>query len=158
MMDFCCEQVTKVRAANEFSVRELIACLWEVERSGIVTKEKTEKWREWLASIDRAVTYTDYAVTSTDNIRNWGLFYTTSEYFRQKAGLYDFSGIIELQLQQQQQWLDENGMYSDNHESKNHQPIAYDLVSRGLLCILLDQDYRGEYFEVTDAKLKKQHS
>ncbi len=155
MMDFCCEQVTKVRAANEFSVRELISCLFEVEKNGIVPAEKTERWRELLASIDRAVTYTDYAVTPKDNIRNWGLFYTTSEYFRQKAGLCECSEILELQLLQQQQWFDENGMYSDNAESENHQPIAYDLVSRGLLCILFDQGYRGKYYEVTDAKLKK---
>ena len=32
MMDFCCEQIPKVKAANDFSVREIAFCLLELER------------------------------------------------------------------------------------------------------------------------------
>ncbi|MBQ8310311.1 MAG: hypothetical protein IJX80_04770 [Clostridia bacterium] len=155
MMDFCCQTIPTVKAANDFSVREIICCLWEIERSGAVAKEITEGWRRELAGIEHATCYNAYAVTPTDTVRNWALFTAVSEYFRGKAGLCEVSDFVDLQLLQQLQWLDENGMYRDSGRSKNQQPIMYDLVPRGLFSVLLDQGYRGGHYDVIDAMLKK---
>ncbi|MBR3837509.1 MAG: hypothetical protein IKJ74_05105 [Clostridia bacterium] len=32
MFEFCCRTIPKVKAHNDFSVREVICCLWEVEK------------------------------------------------------------------------------------------------------------------------------
>ena len=32
MMDFCCEQIPKVKAANDFSVREVVFCIMELQK------------------------------------------------------------------------------------------------------------------------------
>jgi len=46
-------------------------------------------------------------------------------------------------------------MYKDNAASENHQPFVYDLVARGLFCLLLHFGYRGKYYAAIDEKLKK---
>ena len=158
MMDFCCDQIPRVKAANDFSVREIICALWEVEESTAVPKdmkEMTERWRASLASIEPTQCYNEFATSPTDGVRNWALFSAVSEYFRQKAGLCDSSDFIELQLLQQLQWFDEKGMYQDKKADAYHQPIMYDLVPRGLFALLLDQGYRGEQYSVIDEILKK---
>lgn len=155
MMEFCCRTIPKVKAANDFSVREIICCLWEIERSACVDAEFTRRWRAYLAEIEPTLCYDRFAVSPDDSVRNWALFTAVSEYFRQSAGLCDSNEFIELQLLQQQQWFDENGMYKDNTESDIHQPIVYDIVPRGLLAALLNQGYRGRYYEIFDSILKK---
>ena len=155
MMEFCCRTIPAVKAANDFSVREIVCCLWEVEQSGVVAKEATERWRMYLAGIEPTACYRCFAVTPTDSVRNWALFTTVSEYFRQQAGLCDSSDFIDLQLAQQLQWLDENGMYMDEEKSGNHQPILYDLVPRGLFSLLIDQGYRGKHYAAIEERLKK---
>ena len=45
MMELCCSQVPKVRAANDFSVKELIFCILELERSGIVETSAVDGWK-----------------------------------------------------------------------------------------------------------------
>ena len=51
MMDFCCATIPTCKAANDFSVREIICCLWEIERNAVVAREITERWRDELAGI-----------------------------------------------------------------------------------------------------------
>ena len=156
MMDFCCRTIPTVKAANDFSVREIICCLVEVEAAGIVGAERIEMWKSNLRAIDPETCYTRLAKTPTDYYRNWVLFTAVSEFFRQDAGLCDSSELIELQLLQQLQWFDENGMYRDNRkEEERYQPLVYDLVSRGLLSLLLDRGYRGAHYERIDALLKR---
>ena len=155
MMEFCCKNIPTVKAANDFSVREIISCLCEIEKSEVTDKETTERWRAYLKTIILHETYNVFAVTVTDTVRNWALFSAVSEYFRQTAGLADSSDFIDLQLKQQIQWLNEDGMYKDNSKSDNHQPIMYDIVPRGLFSLLLDQGYRGKYYAEIDENLKK---
>lgn len=154
MMDFCCETIPHVKAANDFSVREIICCLWEVERSKTVPKSTTDRWRALLSKIEPTKCYDKFARTPTDKVRNWALFTALSEYFRQCAGLCDSSEFIDIQLASQLQWIDENGMYMDNSKSDVHQPIMYDLVPRGLFSLLLHFGYRGKYFEEIDSLLR----
>ena len=155
MMDFCCETIPHVKAANDFSVREIICCLWEVERSKTVPKNITDRWRILLSEIEPTKCYDKFARTPTDKVRNWALFTAVSEYFRQCAGLCDSSEFIDIQLASQLQWIDENGMYMDNSKSDVHQPIMYDLVPRGLFSLLLYFGYRGKYFEEIDSLIKR---
>ena len=155
MMDFCCKEIPNKKAANDFSVREIICCIEEIEKSGIVDKERIMTWRDHLRTIDIELTYNKFARAVGDEVRNWALFTAVSEYYRQTAGLCDSTDFIELQLCQQLRWLDENGMYRDNEYSEIHQPMVYDLVSRGLFTLLLNRGYRGKYYETIDENLKK---
>lgn len=155
MMDFCCETIPKVKAANDFSVREIINCLLEVEKSAILPKEDTDRWRSCLKKIIPENCYNVYAVAPEDPVRNWALFTGVSEYFRQAAGLCHSEEFIEIQLASQMKWLDENGMYMDNSHSDIHQPMVYDLVPRGLFAMLLHAGYRGKYYDKIDEALKK---
>ncbi len=155
MMEFCCQQIPKVKAANDFSVREMICCLWEIEENRVADPADIARWKDYLANITPETCYSVFARTPTDGYRNWALFTGDSEFFRQKAGLCAVQDFIDLQFLQQTQWLDENGMYEDNIASADHQPIMYDLVSRGLFSLAFDQGYSGPYREIIDAKLKK---
>ena len=52
LMDLCCEQMPKVHAANDFSVREVVTCLLEVEKAGIVEGAKLAEWKSAIAGLD----------------------------------------------------------------------------------------------------------
>jgi len=155
MMEFCCKTIPNVKAANDFSVREIVCCLLEIEKNKIIPVEDTKRWRDYLATIEPTCCYNKFAKTPTDTVRNWALFTAVSEYFRLDAGIGGSLDFIELQLQQQLQWMDENGMYRDNAKCDIHQPFVYDLVARGLFTMLLNRGYRGKYYREIDTHLKK---
>lgn len=155
MMEFCCMTIPTVKAANDFSVREIVCCLCEVEKSGVVSKEETTRWSRYLATIEPTTCYNKFVTSPEEDVRNWALFTAVSEYFRQKAGLGGSWDFIELQIASQLKYLDENGMYMDKKGTDIHQPIMYDLVPRGLFALLLDQGYRGKYYDKIDSCLKK---
>lgn len=155
MMEFCCKTIPAVKAANDFSVREIVCCLQEIEGSHVLPQEETQRWRGYLATIEPTSCYDKFATSLTDSVRNWALFTAVSEYFRLNAGIGGSMEFIELQLGQQLQWIDENGMYRDNTKYEHRQPVVYDLVPRGLFALLLDQGYRGTYYSVIDEILKK---
>ena len=155
MYDFCCKTIPFVKAANDFSVREIVCCLLELEAAGIFPKEKTDEWRLDLAKITPEKSYNKYAVSPEDTVQNWALFTCVSEFFRQKAGICNVPDFIDLQVLQQSQFFDENGMYRDHNKIPNHQPIVYDLVPRMLYSLLFDFGYRGPEYERIDKLLKK---
>ena len=156
MMEFCCKTIPCVKAANDFSVREMITCIWEVERGGVADAESLARWRSYLGNIDPLTCYTRVATSMDYNYRNWVLFTALSEFFRGKDGLCQPAEFIEFQLQHQMQFFDENGMYLDHKKSwVHHQPMVYDLVPRGLLTLLLEYGYRGKYYEKIDDYLKR---
>ena len=155
MMDFCCNQIPKVKAANDFSVREIICCLRELDSSGIIAQETLDRWKKELSAIDPWKCYTVTAKAPEDPVKNWALFTAVSEFFRQQYGLCESEDFIDLQIASQLKWFDENGMYKDNAHSEIHQPLVYDLVARGLFCLLLHFGYRGKYYDAIDAHLKK---
>ncbi|MBO5223367.1 MAG: hypothetical protein J6C23_02490 [Clostridia bacterium] len=154
MMEFCCKSIPNKKAANDFSVREIVCCIMELEKNNAITSEYIKKWKGYLKTIDPQKTYTVYAKKPTDPVKNWALFSAVSEFFRQKLGLCDSSQFIDVQIESQLKWLDENGMYMDG-EGDIHHPIVYDLVARGLFALLLHAGYRGVHYETIDAILKK---
>ena len=154
MMDFCTKTIPLVSAANDFSVREIISSIREVEAAGVVPSETILEWRSSLKTIVPETCYDVYAKTIEDPVKNWALFTGVSEYFRQNEGLADSEEFIEIQLGSQLKWFDENGMYMDA-VGDNHQPIVYDLVPRGLFVMLLNEGYRGRYYEAIDDILRR---
>ncbi len=140
MMDLCCEQIPRIKAANEFSVKEIICALDEVEAIVDISK-----WREKIGAILPERCYNKFAKSADDDINNWAIFAMQSEWLRSRS--IDF---VDTQIAAQLKHFDENGMYRDPHE-----PIVYDLAPRLLFCELLDSGYNGKYREILDENLKK---
>ena len=152
MMEFCCRTIPGVKAANDFSVKEVLFCILELEKHKTLPVTDTARWRDYLQAIDPSFCYNKFAEQENDLIFNWALFTALSEYMRQYAGLCDTSDFVDLQLATQVRWMDENGMYRD---ALHHPPMQYDLVVRGLFALLLHLGYRGKYFDTIDSALKK---
>lgn len=158
MMDHCCEsflQPTIPGVGNDFSVKEIIFCLLEVEKAGFVPKEKTAHWRDLLSRIQPEQCYNIFAASREDDVHNWALFSAVSEHMRQYIGVADAGAFIETQLATQVRRLDANGMYRDGVWQGPHNPIVYDLVPRGLFSVLLHFGYHGEFFDAIDDCLRK---
>ena len=153
MMNLCCTEIPRVKAANDFSVREIICCLTELEGAGLFPEDVT-RWKSNLTAIVPEACYNCYATKPESGVRNWALFTAVSEYFRQDMGLCDSRDFIDLQLQVQLKWLDENGLYCDAG-GYPHQPIMYDHVSRGLFALLLHKGYRGKHYAAIDDCLRR---
>lgn len=153
MMDFCCESIPKVKAANDFSVREIAFCLMELENCGMFLSD-IERWKKDLSTIEPHKCYDKYALEPDDVVNNWALFSALSEFAREKLIGCDSDDFIDLQLENQLKRLDENGMYMDNLKHDAHQPIIYDLVPRFLLCLLMHFGYNGRHSERIDSLLK----
>ena len=151
MMDFSCKTIPLRKAANDFSVREIVLAILEVEKAKIVPPERVALWRRDLSTIERERCYTVFARKPDDKVYNWAAFTMLSEWVRAKAGISSLDmDFIDTQAASQLQWFDENGMYRDPNE-----PMVYDLVPRGLFALLLHLGYRGKYAGVIDSLLKK---
>ncbi len=151
MMEFCCMGMHTFKAANDFSVRELVLCIIELENSGVFDKSVTDGFRRHLSMIEPAKCYNRF-VKSTDELEfNWALFTGVSEFVRRWAGIGGDMEFIETQVGSQMKLLDENGMYRD---ALTHPPMVYDAVSRGLFSMLLHFGYRGKYYEELSKKLR----
>lgn len=157
MMDVCCDMFLRpyVKSANEFSVREIVCCINEVERAKAVEEVHIQRWKQKISMIVPNECYNLKVESEEDLITNWAIFGALSEYARYYFGLGNNTDFVDRQLSCQFKWLDENGMYKDNKREVCHQPILYDFVSRGLLSLLLHLGYRGKYFEKIDCALKK---
>lgn len=153
MMNFCCEQIPKVKAANDFSVREIVFCLFELKKQGKFLSD-IERWTKHLSTIVPENCYDKFARNPDDVMGNWALFSALSEFARQKLTGCDTEAFVDLQLENQLHRLDEKGMYRDNLKHEAHQPIVYDLVPRYLFTLLLHFGYRGRFYERIDSMLK----
>lgn len=154
MMEFCCKTIPNVKAANDFSVREIISCIRAVEKTGVVDAATITRWKGYISEIDPLTCYTVVAHSPEDKVKNWALFTGVSEYFRKQAGLGASDDFIDTQIASQLQWLDENGMYMDA-PGQVHHPLAYDLVPRALFSILLHAGYRGKHYQAVDNALRR---
>ncbi len=157
MMDVCCDMFLRphAKAANEFSVREIVCCIDEIEKAKAVEEERILRWKQKISVIVPEACYNVVVKKETDRITNWAIFGAVSEYARFYFGLGENLDFIDRQLSCQFQWLDENGMYRDNPKELIHQPIMYDYVSRGLFAMLLHFGYRGKYYKQIDNCLKE---
>lgn len=153
MMSVCCREIPSAyekngfAAGNDFSVKEIVLCLLEIEKSGLFSKEVTNAWRCNLAEIEPNKVYSEIAPVPPVRINNWAAFSAASEQLRKYAGIADESDFIENQIMSQMFSFDENGMYRDPNE-----PIVYDLVTRLQLAVALHFGYDGK----TKKELEKQ--
>ncbi|MBP5182276.1 MAG: hypothetical protein J6331_04535 [Lentisphaeria bacterium] len=152
MMDLCCEEIPKRKdAGNEFSIKEIVFALLELEKQGIFPREKLEFWKNKLKEVKVENCYRVYATTPDSKVYNWAAFAMVSEWMRFHIGAADPDmDFIENQAASQWQWMEENGMYRDPGE-----PMVYDMVTRGLFAMLFHFGYRGKYFQRWDDALKK---
>ena len=151
MMDFCCESILTVKkAGNEFSIKEIIFCILELEEKKILPAEKIEAWKALLKTVRPYENYKHYAKSPEEDKHNWCCFALVSEYMREYIGLADTKDEVAIQIPTQLRRFDENGMYRDPNE-----PMVYDLVTRGLFAILLHFGYRGEFFDQIDWYLRR---
>lgn len=157
MMEVCCDMFLRpyVKAANEFSVREIVCCIDEIEKSGAVENEHILRWKQKISAIVPEACYNLIVEHATDRKTNWAIFGAVSEYARFCFGHSGDLAFVDRQLSCQFQWIDENGMYRDNPKKLCHQPMMYDCVSRGLFAMLLHFGYRGRYYEQIDDCLRR---
>lgn len=152
MMDLCCEEMPKrKKAANEFSIKEIIFCLMELEKNKTFPQSQINKWKDTLRKVTVEKCYNIYAKSLDSTVHNWAIFAMVSELMRYhvKVASPDKT-FIEYQAGSQWRRVDENGMYRDPNE-----PMVYDLVSRGLFAVANHFGYRGEYFKRWDDALKR---
>ncbi len=156
MMGLCCKQIPSAmekngrNVGNDFSVKEIVLCLLEVEKSGAFDKTLTDAWRKDLAKINPYETYSVIAPVPAERIDNWAAFGAASEQVRKYAGIGDESDFIENQIKSQLFSFDENGMYRDPNE-----PIVYDMVTRLQLAVALYFGYNGKCREELEENLLK---
>ncbi len=143
IMDLCCEQMPRKKAANDFSIREVCCCLMLLEEKQTVEKKLLQKWRTQLSAFDPWKLYNQVDDHSGRFVGNWAMFAAVSEYMR---GVYcgiDTTAFVDWQLPSQLTNLDSNGMYQDDPPFSNH--TVYDLAPRVLMAFLLRAGYRGKY-------------
>lgn len=140
MMDICCDGVTKVKAGNDFSVKELVFAIIEAEKHKSVPTEKLEEWKKMLKQINPYECYTVIAPSPDVPVSNWGAYNSASEFMREYMGWTDAEDFLNLQIPSQIISFDENGMYRDPNE-----PMLYDLATRCQFAVLLYFGYKGKY-------------
>ena len=161
LMDLCCEQMPRVHAANDFSVREIVTCLVAVERAGIVDEGKLAEWKSAIAGLDPWKCYDCIAKKPDQLIGNWTLFNAVSEYARVWGGFVkaeENEDYMNLQIATQIIRFDECGMYMDAAHQPYKEyvyPILYDYVPRVLFGFLIKFGYNGKHREAIIEALEK---
>lgn len=156
MMNLCCKEIPTAyekngdRVGNDFSVKEVVLCILELEKMGTFSKSITDRWRSALAKIDPYATYTRIAQYPPKPVNNWAAFGAASEQLRKYAGIGDESFFINNQIESQMFSFDENGMYRDPHE-----PMVYDMVTRLQLAMALYFGFDGECAKKLEEQFEK---
>lgn len=146
MMDLAVREVPVAREknghrgeiGNEFSVRELIGCILECEKSGLFPKEQTDSWRRGLSDMKSEDIYRYRPEAGNPVARNWCVYGAASECARTYAGVGGDMAYAEKYLSDQLRFFDDNGMYRDPGS-----PIVYDLATRLQYMAALHFGYDG---------------
>ena len=152
MMDLCCDEMSSHnRCANDFSVKEIIFAIMELENNKTFPQKQIDSWKEKLKKIKVEKCYDKFATSEESIVYNWAAFTMLSEWMRYQLKLApEDMRFIDIQAASQWHWVDGNGMYRDPSN-----PMVYDLVPRGLFSLLIHFGYRGKYFKRWDSALKK---
>lgn len=150
MMDICCAQMPTVKAANDFTVREICCLLMLFEERQTVSEEQIKKWKSRMAEFDPWKYYTCIAESPTTKTGNWAAFAGVSDFVRGKYCNVDTSKFVDWEISSQMLSFDENGMYKDPNN-----PMVYDFVTRGLMCLLLHFGYEGRFKAEIEENLEK---
>ncbi|MBQ4630182.1 MAG: hypothetical protein IJB70_04260 [Clostridia bacterium] len=156
MMDLCCKEIPVAHeingfhTGNDFSVKEVVFCILELEKAGVYDKCHTDRWRGELSKIDPQTTYSRIAPVPVEPVSNWAAFGAVSEQLRKFAGIGDESAFIDNQIASQLFAFDENGMYRDPGE-----PLVYDFVTRLQLAGCLYFGYEGKFKDALEQQFVK---
>jgi hypothetical protein len=72
MMELCCDMMLRpyIKAANEFSVREIVCCIKALEDAGTVDEDTILRWKKKIAAIVPEKCYNFIVGSETDRIRD----------------------------------------------------------------------------------------
>ena len=155
MMDVCFRDVGRKMppksGGNDFSVKELVLALQELERAGTFDKAVTDGWRRLMTAAVAARMYTvQPRVGNLKRAYNWSVFGAASEQARIFAGMGGDSEYVERYVSDQLRWFDANGMYRDPG-----QPMVYDMVTRLQFAAILRLGYDGPSRAALEAEFLK---
>ena len=143
IMDICCNEMPRCKAANDFSIREVCCCLMLLKGKNVVSEEKLKEWIGKIANFDPWNFYTAVPNDKGQFIGNWALFAAVSDYIRGICCGIDTSEFVDWQLPSQIANLDCNDMYQDEPPICNH--MVYDIMPRLLMTFLISAGYNGKY-------------
>ena len=144
LMDICAREMPRSvqrgnrQAGNDFSVKEIVWALVELERAGTYPKDVTDGWRAAFAAMKAADIYTCQPKVGIGTANNWCVFGAASEQARLATGMGGSTEFVERYVADQLRFFDANGMYKDPH-----QPMVYDLVTRLQYAMILHFGYAG---------------
>jgi len=156
MLTACCRDAHKgpmppKSGGNEFSVKELVLAVVELEKSGVFAKGVTDAWRKDLSSVVAEDCYTQGRLkVGEPKARNWVVFAAASEQARIRFGFGGDPAFVEKYVKVQLRWFDANGMYKDPN-----QPAVYDFVTRLQFIDILDWGFDGPSRAALEAQLEK---
>ena len=157
MMDLCVSQIPVALArnggkatGNDFTVKEICCCLYELEKSGTFDAEQLKRWKEGLKGMKAEDIYTVQPSIPSKRAYNWCVDGSASECARLMAGIGGDRAYADKYLADQLRYFDGNGMYKDPH-----QPIVYDIVTRLQMMAALDFGYDGPVREEIEKQLLK---
>lgn len=153
MMDICCHDIpaytpAKSKRGNDFSVREILSCILELEANQVYPPVKIAKWKKAMAQVDPKSCYRMVAPEPPVPVDNWAAFNASGEQLRCSVGIADTHSYIENQIASQMFSFDENGMYRDPND-----PMVYDMVGRNMLAACLHFGYNGQYAKKLESNL-----
>ncbi len=146
MMDICALEIPIAKQknqfrgeiGNDFAVKELSCCLYEVGKAGVFPEERTDAWRKALSAMNAADIYSVQPVPGDSVAHNWCVYGAASECARLMAGLGGDRTYADLYLGDQMRFFDANGMFRDPGC-----PMVYDFVTRLQFMAALDFGYDG---------------
>ena len=155
MMELCCRDLPNCRdikgkRGNDFSVREILSAILELESAQSYAPQTISRWKQAIAAVDAQTCYRMVAPTPPVAVDNWAAFNAAGEQLRCKAGLASTHGYIENQIASQLFSFDENGMYRDPND-----PMVYDLVTRNMLSACLYYGYNGIHADALNRHLRR---
>lgn len=156
MMDLACREAKKgpmahVGGGNEFSVKELVGAILDLERAGVFPKEVTDGWRRDISGVNAWRCYrAKPKVGNEKRSYNWAIFGAASEQTRIHAGMGGDPAFVEKYVSDQMRWFDGNGQWRDPHE-----PLVYDFVTRLQFAQVLASGYGGPSRAALEAHLER---
>lgn len=157
MMDICAREMpvalknnNGVSVGNDFSVKEICCCLYELERNNTFPQEKMRYWKDCISRMKAEDIYTVQPDLPSDKAYNWCVYGSASECARLMTGLGGDRAYADRYFDDQLRYFDENGMYKDPH-----QPVVYDIVTRLQFMAALDFGYDGPVRERIEEQLLK---
>ena len=83
MMDLCCQEIPlRKYAGNDFSIKEVVFVLLELEKHQTFPAEQIERWKAALKNVTVENCYKVYAAAPDSNVNNWAAFTMVSEWMR----------------------------------------------------------------------------